>query len=208
MAAAATAQEASGARWRRYAPAPTTSCCACTARATRRRSAGPGHDHHRGEERLRAEPSTTRLRRSVRDHARAHPRGHLARRARRARGRRARRLRRPRRGRDARGLRALRPLDRRAPARPAPSYGLDETEHILQVGAANGLGVRVHAAQLAPSDGAIRCSPSSFDAASVDHRTFLTDDDVEALAAQRHRRHPAARCRVLDEGSPAWTRGA
>lgn len=61
------------------------------------------------------------------------------------------------------------------------AFTVDETERILRAGAAKGLGVRVHAAQLAPSDG-VRLAVE-LDAASVDHCTFLTDDDIEALAA-------------------------
>ncbi len=63
------------------------------------------------------------------------------------------------------------------------AFTLDETEHILRAGAAHGLGVRVHAAQLGPSD-AVRLAVE-LDAASVDHCTFLRDDDVEALAGSR-----------------------
>ena len=61
------------------------------------------------------------------------------------------------------------------------AFTLDETERILRVGAERGLGVRLHAAQLGPSD-AVRLAVE-LDAASVDHCTFLRDDDVEALAA-------------------------
>jgi len=60
------------------------------------------------------------------------------------------------------------------------AFTLDETERILRAGAARGLGVRLHAAQLGPSD-AVRLAVE-LDAASVDHCTFLRDDDVEALA--------------------------
>ncbi len=60
------------------------------------------------------------------------------------------------------------------------AFTLEETERILRAGAARGLGVRVHAAQLGPSD-AVRLAVE-LDAASVDHCTFLRDDDVEALA--------------------------
>ncbi|QNO36807.1 imidazolonepropionase [Protaetiibacter sp. SSC-01] len=61
------------------------------------------------------------------------------------------------------------------------AFTLDETERILRAGAARGLGVRLHAAQLGPSD-AVHLAVE-LDAASVDHCTFLCDDDVEALAA-------------------------
>ena len=61
------------------------------------------------------------------------------------------------------------------------AFTLDETERILRAGAAAGLGVRLHAAQLGESDG-IRLAVE-LDAASVDHCTFLRERDIEALAA-------------------------
>jgi len=61
------------------------------------------------------------------------------------------------------------------------AFTLDETERILRAGAARGLGLRVHAGQLGPS-ACVRLAVE-LGAASVDHCTFLTDDDVEALAA-------------------------
>lgn len=61
------------------------------------------------------------------------------------------------------------------------AFTLEESERILRAGAARGLGVRVHAAQLGPSD-AVRLAVE-LDAASVDHCTFLSDADVDALAA-------------------------
>ncbi|RQP09430.1 MAG: imidazolonepropionase [Microbacteriaceae bacterium] len=60
------------------------------------------------------------------------------------------------------------------------AFTLDEAERILRAGAARGLGVRLHAAQLGPSE-AVRLAVA-LDAASVDHCTFLSDDDVDALA--------------------------
>jgi len=60
------------------------------------------------------------------------------------------------------------------------AFTLDETERILRAGVVKGLGVRLHAAQLGPSD-AIRMAVR-LDAASIDHCTFLRDDDVETLA--------------------------
>jgi imidazolonepropionase len=60
------------------------------------------------------------------------------------------------------------------------AFTVDETERILRAGVARGLGVRLHAAQLGPS-GAIPLAVE-LDAASIDHCTFLSDDDVEALA--------------------------
>ena len=67
------------------------------------------------------------------------------------------------------------------PTRPGPSCGPAR---------AAGLGLRVHGNQLAPGPG-VRLAVE-LGAASVDHCTYLTDADVDALAARRHRRHPAA----------------
>ncbi|PZQ88097.1 MAG: imidazolonepropionase [Leifsonia xyli] len=60
------------------------------------------------------------------------------------------------------------------------AFTVEETRRILLAGAARGLGLRVHAAQLGPSAG-VRLAVE-LGAASVDHCTFLTDDDVDALA--------------------------
>lgn len=59
----------------------------------------------------------------------------------------------------------------------------EQSHRILTAGAARGLGVRVHASQLAPGDGVALAV--TLDAASVDHCTHLTDDDVSRLAASR-----------------------
>ncbi|MFF1879567.1 imidazolonepropionase [Leifsonia sp. NPDC058230] len=56
----------------------------------------------------------------------------------------------------------------------------EQSRRILKAGAARGLGVRLHASQLAPGAG-IRLAVD-LDAASVDHCTYLTDDDIVALA--------------------------
>lgn len=56
----------------------------------------------------------------------------------------------------------------------------EQSRRVLEAGAAAGLGVRVHANQLAPGDG-VRLAVG-LDAAAVDHCTYLTDDDVAALA--------------------------
>jgi len=55
-----------------------------------------------------------------------------------------------------------------------------ESERILRAGAAAGLGVRVHGNQLGPGDG-VRLAVA-MGAASVDHCTYLSNDDVAALA--------------------------
>ena len=57
----------------------------------------------------------------------------------------------------------------------------DETREILTHAKGRGFPIRLHGAQLGYGPGpTIACE---FDAASVDHCTFLTDDDLEALAA-------------------------
>jgi imidazolonepropionase len=56
----------------------------------------------------------------------------------------------------------------------------EQSRRVLQAGLDRGLGVRVHASQLAPGEG-VRLAVE-LDAASVDHCTFLTDEDVAALA--------------------------
>ncbi|OBF29279.1 imidazolonepropionase [Mycobacterium sp. ACS1612] len=61
------------------------------------------------------------------------------------------------------------------------AFDVDETRHILTAGMAAGLGARLHAGQLGPSAG-IRLAVE-LGAASVDHCTYATDDDVDALAA-------------------------
>ncbi|HVX45751.1 MAG TPA: imidazolonepropionase [Mycobacteriales bacterium] len=65
------------------------------------------------------------------------------------------------------------------PASPHAFDG-DESRAILEAGAAAGLGLRVHGNQLAPGPGiALACE---LGAASVDHCTYATDTDIEALA--------------------------
>jgi imidazolonepropionase len=63
----------------------------------------------------------------------------------------------------------------------AGAFDVDQARAIILAGRAAGLGARMHAAQLAPSAG-VRLAVE-LDAASVDHCTFLTEDDVDALAA-------------------------
>lgn len=60
------------------------------------------------------------------------------------------------------------------------AFDVDQARTILTAGQKRGLGVRMHANQLGPS-GAARLGVE-LGAASVDHCTFLTDDDVDALA--------------------------
>ncbi|WP_431219094.1 imidazolonepropionase [Leifsonia xyli] len=63
------------------------------------------------------------------------------------------------------------------------AFTVEQSRRILRAGADRGLGVRVHAAQLGPSGGVGLAV--DLDAASVDHCTYLSDDDVDRLAASR-----------------------
>jgi imidazolonepropionase len=60
------------------------------------------------------------------------------------------------------------------------AFDVDQARAILLAGQARGLGARMHGAQLAPS-GAVRLAVE-LGAVCVDHCTFLTDADIEALA--------------------------
>lgn len=60
------------------------------------------------------------------------------------------------------------------------AFAVDEARRILEAGRDAGLGLRVHAGQLA-ADGGVALAVE-LGAASVDHCTHLTDADVEALA--------------------------
>ena len=60
------------------------------------------------------------------------------------------------------------------------AFGADEARAILRAGVEAGLGARVHANQLRPGPGVqVACEVG---AASADHCTHLTDDDVRSLA--------------------------
>jgi imidazolonepropionase len=61
------------------------------------------------------------------------------------------------------------------------AFGADEARAILRAGESAGLQARVHANQLGPGPG-IQVAVEA-EAASADHCTFLTDADVDALAA-------------------------
>ena len=61
------------------------------------------------------------------------------------------------------------------------AFTVDESRRILEAGAAAGLGMRMHAAQLGPAPDAIALGVS-LGVASIDHCTYLTDADVDALA--------------------------
>ena len=60
------------------------------------------------------------------------------------------------------------------------AFDADQTREILSAGRAAGLVPRLHANQLGPGPG-VRIAVE-YDAASADHCTYLTDDDVAALA--------------------------
>lgn len=60
------------------------------------------------------------------------------------------------------------------------AFDVDQARTILNAGKARGLGARMHAGQLGESDG-VRLAVE-LGAASVDHCTFLSDADVDALA--------------------------
>jgi imidazolonepropionase len=63
------------------------------------------------------------------------------------------------------------------------AFDVDQSRAVLEAGRAAGLGLRIHAAQLEPGLGVQLAV--ELDAASVDHCTYLTDADVEALAGSR-----------------------
>ncbi|WP_167132046.1 imidazolonepropionase [Paramicrobacterium chengjingii] len=61
------------------------------------------------------------------------------------------------------------------------AFSTEQSRRVLEAGAERGLGVRVHGNQLGPGDGVQLAV--ELGAASVDHCTYLSDDDVSALAA-------------------------
>jgi imidazolonepropionase len=61
------------------------------------------------------------------------------------------------------------------------AFDADQARAVLEAGRAAGLGLRVHANQLGPGPGVQLAV--ELGAASADHCTYLTDDDIEALAA-------------------------
>ncbi|MEJ2868723.1 imidazolonepropionase [Actinomycetospora sp. OC33-EN08] len=63
----------------------------------------------------------------------------------------------------------------------AGAFDVDEARAVLEAGRDRGLGMRVHAGQLGQGEG-VRLAVD-LGAAAVDHCTYLSDDDVEALAA-------------------------
>ncbi len=81
------------------------------------------------------------------------------------------------------------------------AFDVDEARTILQAGADAGLTPRLHAAQLGPGEG-IRLGVE-LGAASVDHCTYATDADIEALASAS-----AATVATLLPGAEFSTRAA
>ncbi len=63
------------------------------------------------------------------------------------------------------------------------AFTVEQSRRILEAGAARGLGLRLHAGQLGESEG-VRLAVE-LGAASVDHVTYLSDQDVEALAGSQ-----------------------
>lgn len=61
------------------------------------------------------------------------------------------------------------------------AFSPEQSRRVLEAGIAWGLAPRVHASQLGPGEG-VRLAVE-LGAASVDHGTYLTDDDIAALAA-------------------------
>ncbi|MET0933240.1 MAG: amidohydrolase family protein, partial [Mycetocola sp.] len=61
------------------------------------------------------------------------------------------------------------------------AFTVEQSRRVLEAGAARGLGIRVHANQLGPGGGVQLAV--DLGAASVDHCTVLSDDDVATLAA-------------------------
>lgn len=91
------------------------------------------------------------------------------------------------------------------------AFDADQCRRVLEAGKAAGLGARVHGNQLGPGDGVQLAVEMG--AASVDHCTYLSDQDVEALASSStvatflpatdfstREPYPSAR-RVIDAGA-------
>jgi imidazolonepropionase len=60
------------------------------------------------------------------------------------------------------------------------AFDVDQSRAVLEAGRAAGLGLRVHANQLGPGPGVQLAV--ELGAASADHCTYLTDEDIDALA--------------------------
>jgi imidazolonepropionase len=90
------------------------------------------------------------------------------------------------------------------------AFTVEQSRRVLEAGAAHGLGLRMHAGQLGESAG-VRLAVE-LGAASIDHATFVSDQDVDALAGSQtvatllpgvefstRQPYPSAR-RLLDAG--------
>lgn len=93
----------------------------------------------------------------------------------------------------------------------------EESRRILTAGAERGLGVRMHASQLGPGEGVQLAV--ELGAASVDHCTYLTEPDIDALANSGRGQKPATVATLLPgvefstrhpypDGRELWDAGA
>ena len=76
------------------------------------------------------------------------------------------------------------------------AFDADQCRAVLEAGRGAGLGMRVHGNQLGEGPGVALAV--ELGAASVDHCTYLSDADVEALAGGRDRGHLPPGDRLLD----------
>ncbi len=84
------------------------------------------------------------------------------------------------------------------------AFSVDEARAVLTAGQARGLIPRIHASQLGPGQGVLLAV--ELGAASADHCTFLTDADVDALAASAPSRSAAGTVATLLPGAEFGTR--
>ena len=84
------------------------------------------------------------------------------------------------------------------------AFSVDEARAVLTAGQARGLIPRIHASQLGPGQGVLLAV--EIGAASADHCTFLTDADVDALAASAPSRSAAGTVATLLPGAEFGTR--
>ena len=84
------------------------------------------------------------------------------------------------------------------------AFSVDEARAVLTAGQARGLIPRIHASQLGPGRGVLLAA--ELGAASADHCTFLTDADVDALAASAPSPTAAGTVATLLPGAEFGTR--
>ena len=84
------------------------------------------------------------------------------------------------------------------------AFSVDEARAVLTAGQARGLIPRIHASQLGPGQGVLLAA--ELGAASADHCTFLTDADVDALAASAPSPSSAGTVATLLPGAEFGTR--